>query len=187
MKSQTVCLIGGSGFVGRHVANMLCGQGLAVRIPTRRRELVKSELIVLPTAEVIEANINDPQVLAELMTGCDAVMIARAAIGNPFIFGEITAAMNDQPWQSPAVDRVVTTLLDHMQREIALKGPRTGLNRMKRHFASYLRGYPRVAELRKAVFATNDIPTIRTAFEDYRSAYADIQINSAAPAGETVS
>lgn len=53
---------------------MLCGQGLAVRIPTRRRELVKSELIVLPTAEVIEANINDPQVLAELMTGCDAVI-----------------------------------------------------------------------------------------------------------------
>lgn len=74
MKSQTVCVIGGSGFVGRHVANMLCGQGLAVRIPTRRRELVKSELIVLPTAEVIEANINDPQVLAKLMTGCDAVI-----------------------------------------------------------------------------------------------------------------
>jgi len=74
MKSQTVCLIGGSGFVGRHVANMLCSQGLAVRIPTRRRELVKSELIVLPTAEVIEANINDPQVLTKLMTGCDAVI-----------------------------------------------------------------------------------------------------------------
>lgn len=53
---------------------MLCGQGLAVRIPTRRRELVKSELIVLPTAEVIEANINDPQVLTKLMTGCDAVI-----------------------------------------------------------------------------------------------------------------
>ncbi|RKZ18268.1 tRNA dihydrouridine synthase DusB [bacterium] len=120
-------------------------------------------------------------------TGCDAVMIARAAIGNPFIFDEITAAMNGAPWQPPAVDRVVTTLLDHMQREIALKGPRTGLNRMKRHFASYLRGYPRVAELRKAVFASNDIPTIRSAFEDYRSAHAGIQIESAAPAGETVS
>ena len=74
MKSQTVCLIGGSGFVGRHVANLLCDQGMSVRIATRRRELVKSELIVLPTAEVIEANINDPQVLAKLITGCDAVI-----------------------------------------------------------------------------------------------------------------
>lgn len=53
---------------------MLCDQGLAVRIPTRRRELVKSELIVLPTAELIEANINDPQVLTKLITGCDAVI-----------------------------------------------------------------------------------------------------------------
>jgi uncharacterized protein YbjT (DUF2867 family) len=74
MKSQTVCLIGGSGFVGRHVANVLCAQGLAVRIPTRRRELVKSELIVLPTAEVIEADIGDTQVLTKLMAGCDAVI-----------------------------------------------------------------------------------------------------------------
>ena len=74
MKLQTVCLIGGSGFVGRHVANLLCDSGVAVRIPTRRRERVKSELIVLPTAEVIEADINDSQQLEKLVTGCDAVI-----------------------------------------------------------------------------------------------------------------
>jgi NADH dehydrogenase len=74
MKSQTVCLIGGSGFVGRHVANLLCNSGVAVRIPTRRREQVKSELIVLPTAEVIESDINDPQQLERLLAGCDAVI-----------------------------------------------------------------------------------------------------------------
>jgi NADH dehydrogenase len=74
MRSKTVCLIGGSGFVGRHVANLLCSQGLSVRIPTRRRELVKSDLIVLPTAEVIEADIGDPQVLSESIAGCDAVI-----------------------------------------------------------------------------------------------------------------
>jgi uncharacterized protein YbjT (DUF2867 family) len=74
MKTQTVCLIGGSGFVGRHVANMLCDRGIAVRIPTRRRERVKSELIVLPTVEVIEANVSDAQILAKLVAGCDAVI-----------------------------------------------------------------------------------------------------------------
>ncbi len=74
MNTQTVCLIGGSGFVGRHVANILCDRGVAVRIPTRRRERVKSELIVLPTADVIEADISDAQVLVKLMTGCDAVI-----------------------------------------------------------------------------------------------------------------
>jgi uncharacterized protein YbjT (DUF2867 family) len=74
MKTQTVCLIGGSGFVGRQVANILCDRGVAVRIPTRRRERVKSELIVLPTAEVIEANVSDTQTLTNLVSGCDAVI-----------------------------------------------------------------------------------------------------------------
>ncbi len=53
---------------------MLCERGVAVRVPTRRRERVKSELIVLPTVEVIEANINDPQVLTKMISGCDAVI-----------------------------------------------------------------------------------------------------------------
>lgn len=74
MKIRTVCLIGGSGFVGRHVANLLCSEEMKVRIATRRRERVKSELIVLPTAEVIEANVHDLQVLAQLVAGCDAVI-----------------------------------------------------------------------------------------------------------------
>jgi tRNA-dihydrouridine synthase B len=110
-------------------------------------------------------------------TGCDSVMIARAAIGNPFIFDEIHAAVRCESWETPDVEQVVTTLLDHMEREIGLKGPRIGLNRMKRHFASYLRGYPGVADLRKQVFSTNDIPTVRQAFEDYRAAHAGVRVS----------
>lgn len=71
---KTVCLIGGSGFVGRHVANLLCTQGIALRIPTRRRERVKTELIILPNTEVIESDINDAEVLGRLVAGCEAVI-----------------------------------------------------------------------------------------------------------------
>lgn len=120
-------------------------------------------------------------------TGCDAAMIARAAIGNPFIFAEIGAAIRGEEWLPPSVDEVVTTLLDHAQREVALKGPRTGVNRMKRHFASYLRGYPRVADLRKAVFATNDMAEISEAFLEYRRVHGKARIKAAVPARETVS
>jgi nifR3 family TIM-barrel protein len=116
-------------------------------------------------------------------TGCDAVMVARAAIGNPFLFAEIRAARAGRPWTAPTVDEVVATLLDHLRRELELKGPRTGLNRMKRHFASYLKGYPRVGELRKRVFATNELDEIRAAFEDYRRAHADFRLT---PVGEAV-
>lgn len=71
---RTICLIGGSGFVGRHVASALCTRGIALRIPTRRRERVKRELIILPNTEVIEANINDAKTLGGLVAGCDAVI-----------------------------------------------------------------------------------------------------------------
>ena len=71
---RTICLVGGSGFVGRHVASLLCTEGVALRIPTRRRERVKSDLIVLPNTEVIEADINDAKVLGELVSGCAAVI-----------------------------------------------------------------------------------------------------------------
>ncbi len=71
---RTICLIGGSGFLGRHVASALCTRGIALRIPTRRRERVKRELIILPNTEVIEADINDPKVLGGMVAGCDAVI-----------------------------------------------------------------------------------------------------------------
>lgn len=74
MKIKSVCLIGGSGFLGRHVAHRLAGRGVRTRIPTRRRERVKAELIVLPTVDVVEADVHQPAALLSLMDGCDAVI-----------------------------------------------------------------------------------------------------------------
>jgi nifR3 family TIM-barrel protein len=104
-------------------------------------------------------------------TGCDGVMIARAAIGNPFIFEALKAADRGEAYERPQVERVVDVILEHLDREIALKGYRVGLNRMKRHFSSYLKGYPAVSDLRKRVFDTNDRDAVVAAFEDYRRWY----------------
>lgn len=73
-KLQSICLIGGSGFVGRRVASQLCTRGFALRIPARRRERVKDELIVLPNTEVIEADINETGVLGKMIAGCQTVI-----------------------------------------------------------------------------------------------------------------
>jgi NADH dehydrogenase len=73
MEFNNVCVIGGSGFVGRHIVHLLTARGARVRVPTRRRERAK-ELILLPTVEVVEANVHDPAALAELLSGMDAVI-----------------------------------------------------------------------------------------------------------------
>ena len=73
MELKKVLLIGGSGFVGGWIANRLSERGIRVTIPTRRRDNTK-QLILLPTVYMEEADVNDPQVLASLMDGVDAVI-----------------------------------------------------------------------------------------------------------------
>jgi len=68
-----ICVLGGSGFVGRHVCHQLAARGYRITVPTRDRERAKS-LITLPTADVLTADVHDPQTLKELVHGCDAVV-----------------------------------------------------------------------------------------------------------------
>ena len=73
MELENVLLIGGSGFVGGWIASRLSERGVRVTIPTRHRENTK-KLIMLPTVSMVEANVHDPHVLAQLMQGQDAVI-----------------------------------------------------------------------------------------------------------------
>ena len=70
---KNALLLGGSGFVGTWIANRLSQMGVRVTIPTRRRERNKAN-IMLPTVEVVEANINDQATLLELMRDQDVVI-----------------------------------------------------------------------------------------------------------------
>ena len=73
MKVRSVCIIGGTGFVGSHVVQQLAARGIRVRVPTRRRERAKA-LIVLPTVDVVNADVHDPAALDRLVAGSDAVI-----------------------------------------------------------------------------------------------------------------
>jgi NADH dehydrogenase len=73
MLIRNVLVIGGSGFLGRHVARQLVAAGFQVRVPTRNRERSK-ELILLPTIDVVKADVQDDKTLADLVAGSDAVI-----------------------------------------------------------------------------------------------------------------
>jgi uncharacterized protein YbjT (DUF2867 family) len=73
MRLHKVLVLGGSGFIGRHVVGALVRQGIKVTVPARRRERAK-HLILLPTVDVIEADVTAPGVLERLMLGHDAVI-----------------------------------------------------------------------------------------------------------------
>ena len=80
-------VLGGSGFVGRHLIHALSQEGHIVVVPTRRRERAK-HLILLPTVDVIEADVHEPASLARLAAGSDAVInlvgILQGSSGSPY-------------------------------------------------------------------------------------------------------
>jgi NADH dehydrogenase len=74
MEITTVAVLGGSGFVGRHVCHALAEEGYRVRVATRDRERAKKQLILLPTAEVAVVDVHEREQLAEFVRGTDAVV-----------------------------------------------------------------------------------------------------------------
>jgi len=73
MAYQNILILGGTGFVGQCLVDSLVAQGRRVCVPTRRGAHGR-ELLVLPTVEVVQADIHDGTVLRSLLAGRDAVI-----------------------------------------------------------------------------------------------------------------
>jgi uncharacterized protein YbjT (DUF2867 family) len=82
LKHRNFLIVGGAGFVGRHLVAALAARGARVTVPTRRRERAK-HLIMLPTVDVVEADLRDPAALAGLAAGCDAVVNLAGILHGP--------------------------------------------------------------------------------------------------------
>lgn len=73
MRISSVCIVGGSGFVGRAVADHLCERGLRVRVLTRSRPRAMA-VAVLPTAEIQVADPHDVAALTRAFDNMEAVV-----------------------------------------------------------------------------------------------------------------
>jgi NADH dehydrogenase len=73
MNIKSVCVFGGSGFVGSHLVHLLSAARYRVRVPTRNRERAK-HLITLPAVDVVNAELRDSASLEQLTNGMDAVI-----------------------------------------------------------------------------------------------------------------
>jgi NADH dehydrogenase len=73
MKHKSICILGGSGFVGKQIASRLVSRDSRVRVLTRNRNNHR-DLLVLPNLELIEADVFDIRQLKEHIKGADAVI-----------------------------------------------------------------------------------------------------------------
>ncbi len=68
-----ICLLGGTGFVGRHLAEQLVARRHEVVIPTRRL-MAHRDLLVLPTVRLVEGDVHNPVFLRRVLDGADAAI-----------------------------------------------------------------------------------------------------------------
>ena len=82
MTHANILVVGGSGFVGRHLVAALAARGANVTVPTRSRERAK-HLILLPTVDVVQVERLDARVLSQLAVGRDTVVNLAGILHGP--------------------------------------------------------------------------------------------------------
>lgn len=89
--------------------------------------------------------------------GVDGLMIGRASIGHPWIFNEIKHFLNTGILAPPPdVFNRVATCRRHLELSLQWKGPVTGIHEMRRHYASYFKGFDHFKEYRMRLVTTYD-------------------------------
>lgn len=90
-------------------------------------------------------------------TGCDAVMIGRGAIGNPWIFRDVRAAMTGaEPPPEPSLRERLETAIEQLDLMVEAKGVRRGVHEMRKHIVAYLRGFHSASKLRAELVIIED-------------------------------
>ena len=85
-------------------------------------------------------------------TGCDAVMVARGALGNPWIFRECDALWRGKCIPpKPEVDEIVDMIKIHIELAVAEKGEYSAVREMRKHVSWYAKGIKNAARLRRSV------------------------------------
>lgn len=112
------------------------------------------------------------------VTGCDAIAIARASLGNPFLIRECVHYLKTKErLPKPTYNEILDVMLDHARRLVKLKGEDTGIKEMRGHATHYvkgLKGSKRVKREYSLVNTYEELVNITNQYRDYLAKLEDI-------------
>ena len=112
-------------------------------------------------------DVTSPERAEELVrrTGCDGVMIARGAQGNPWIFSEmISYEETGVVPPRPGKEELKEMMLRHARLQLEYKGEYSGIREMRKHVAWYTKGIPGAARLREKINAVESLGELQGCF-----------------------
>lgn len=125
---------------------------------------------------VANGDIDSPQKARQVLqtTGCDAIMIGRAAQGRPWIFREIAHFLETGNLLAPPLVAEVSRLLQaHLQEHYALYGEWTGVRSARKHIAWYVKGLPGAEVFRQHMNTLDTAEGQSQALSDYLKTLAE--------------
>ena len=93
-------------------------------------------------------------------TNCDGIMIGRGAMGNPWIFEEIIAALEKKEYIVPSFEEKLKVAVAHLHDMINAKGERAGIAEGKKHMAWYITGMKGAASARTEIMNSTSVSGI---------------------------
>ncbi len=98
-------------------------------------------------------DVTDPASALRLFreSGCDGIAIGRGALGDPFLFARIAAALDGRPFSEPSGEVCYAAATRQLALRVAEKGEAVGVRESRKQMASFLTGFPRAAAIRAEI------------------------------------
>ena len=152
----------------------------AISVHGRTRSQGYSGTVDLDIIKKVKENVNIPVIgngdirdvdSAKKMieyTGCDAIMIGRAALGNPWLIRDIVNYFdNNKFMEKPSYEDKINMCIKHLNYLLEFKCEKVAVLEMRSHISWYLKGMPGIMEIKNLVFKTKDSEELKKILSNY--------------------
>lgn len=98
-------------------------------------------------------------------TGVKAIMIARGAMGNPWIFRNLNETYMKNKITPPMINEISDMMMEHLDKLIQLKGELRAIKEIRKHIGWYTKGLPNSSKLRNKINNINDLKEMKEALK----------------------
>jgi tRNA-dihydrouridine synthase B len=130
--------------------------------------IIKS-LVTIPI--IANGSLDTPQKIEQTFqeTGCDGIMIGRAAIDNPWIFRQAKQyLLNGTISTRPTIEDRFNLLIEHLKLSADIKGERKGVVEFRKHYTGYLKGLFQAAKIRQEMMQFTELSPALDHLSHYR-------------------